>query len=893
MQFAAMKKYSLILSTIIFLMLFALMPKDKVFAQVSSFPSFEVYSATCGNGKNCSPYPLVDKVKFFGQGTTYYVTAHVYDVSGVPYGGVVANIEDPNNPGKYINIEDSADGSGIMYDDGQNNDGGPGDNTYGARFNTSKWDSGLDYKVDIVAQDNLLQSSGGAYVDMAHITIQNIICSNSGSVRVCASVTQHAPEFDKISSFTVNPTSVNPGDLVSLSATLEDSGNNPIGNETILFEDITNPANPVILVSKDTDPATGVASTSFNVSSTISANKIVIKAVYAPGGFVPKVQSAPFTLKIIGVGTCLVSNGATLCANITPTAAEATQISFSTPPPATISASYPVNFSVTLKDGDGNPISGESMTFTDTDSSAYEQPIDTTGQTTNASGVMNVSYVTGAYAAPGQHTITAKFDGDSLLGLLGYTKTTTMNIIGATQILFYDPSPIYPGQSGVYLSATLERADGTLIGGQTVTFTDTTDPDPANWVVIGSGTTDSTTGVAEASYPTNSNTPAGPRTITTSFAGSPASPDFLAATSALATLLVEAPTALSLQILSPTTGLPITAVAVGEPITLSATFYVNGAQWVPQCYPDTGMGASCDSVAIIFRDITDSECQFQIGYSVYTDANGVVQMNYTATTFNPCGHITSSGPHTFVAQYSDNDGMGFLASPDAPAQIYISNSIHQADLWTGGTFVSWGDNSDLADPYNIASQNSRAQFVILSGDLSAAGLGANDTISSVSLLEDSNAYWQWLRSYLRNFRIRMKLIPSNETTTTSFEDDNVEGPWTDFYGPADVSTGDLLYGSWFEYSSDAGFEWDGTSNILVDIGRNDSDNSDCVLGVCWSAGGMQVVEGVGANRMFAGYNDDPGIYNMAGSDVTVLPNNDGSAQSYDFVPALKLIYTTP
>src|SRR4051812_848131 len=69
----------------------------------SQFPSFEVYSSTCGPGLNCTPYPLVETVTASSSGNYLYVKAHIYDVSGVS--AAVADIQDPNNPGLYLNSE--------------------------------------------------------------------------------------------------------------------------------------------------------------------------------------------------------------------------------------------------------------------------------------------------------------------------------------------------------------------------------------------------------------------------------------------------------------------------------------------------------------------------------------------------------------------------------------------------------------------------------------------------------------------------------------------------------------------------------------------------------------------------------------------------------------------
>jgi hypothetical protein len=87
----------------------------------------------------------------------------------------MANIEDPNNPGQYINSEYSIDGT--MHDDGQAPDATAGDGIYSIAVDISDnliWSSGATYWVDISATDNLFnnsESEGEAYNHIASFTI--------------------------------------------------------------------------------------------------------------------------------------------------------------------------------------------------------------------------------------------------------------------------------------------------------------------------------------------------------------------------------------------------------------------------------------------------------------------------------------------------------------------------------------------------------------------------------------------------------------------------------------------------------------------------------------------------------------------------------------------------
>jgi len=124
-------------------------------------------------------------------------------------------------------------------------------------------------------------------------------------------------------------------------------------------------------------------------------------------------------------------------------------------------------------------------------------------------------------------------------------------------------------------------------------------------------------------------------------------------------------------------------------------------------------------------------------------------------------------------------------------------------------------------------------------------------------------------STLKDFRVRMKQTTS--TTVTSWE-----GGWTTYFGPTDIPKTDLVVGSWKEYlfSSTTGLDYDGTSNIMVDISRDDTAYS--------SGGGMYKRENIGTNRMFAGACDSCTLYNYtSGTSFGAI---------YTFCPSLKLNY---
>ena len=200
-------------------------------------------------------------------------------------------------------------------------------------------------------------------------------------------------------------------------------------------------------------------------------------------------------------------------------------------------------------------------------------------------------------------------------------------------------------------------------------------------------------------------------------------------------------------------------------------------------------------------------------------------------------------------------------------------SLDTIGLWTTKTESVWGSGSSNPwDPYNTYYHDSRAQFIILASELSDLGFKNGDKITSVSL----KTYQQPGRANLKNFRIRMKLTTA--TATTSWE-----GGWTDLFGPADILKADLIVGQWKEYTLSAGgFNWNGTSNIMVDISRDDAAYT--------SGGGMYKRDSVGTNRMFAGYCDS-----CTSGGLSLYQQTSGALGAgavYNYAPSIKITRAT-
>jgi len=192
--------------------------------------------------------------------------------------------------------------------------------------------------------------------------------------------------------------------------------------------------------------------------------------------------------------------------------------------------------------------------------------------------------------------------------------------------------------------------------------------------------------------------------------------------------------------------------------------------------------------------------------------------------------------------------------------VKILQVVATAELLKGYSQSTWGTgSSNTDDPYNTFYHDSRAQAIYLASDLTTAGVTAGN-ITAIQLY----SYQVHGRSNLKNFRIRMK--QTSATTTTSWE-----GNWITVYGPVDVTT---TAGQWKTYNFSVPFYWDGKSNLMIDISRDDTAYT--------SGGGMYRRINVGSNRMFSGYCDSCTLYNYASGTTS------GTAKNY--LPSIKINY---
>lgn len=263
---------------------------------------------------------------------------------------------------------------------------------------------------------------------------------------------------------------------------------------------------------------------------------------------------------------------------------------------------------------------------------------------------------------------------------------------------------------------------------------------------------------------------------------------------------------------------------------------------------------------ILFRNDT---LNANIGSAV-TNNSGVATVNYFIPPDIP---ENDNDTYNLKAIYS-----GTLRPSSSTKSISITpGQSNTTELWTDYppyySRKQYGDSS--ADPYNTYYTDSRIQFVISADELGSK-INPGDKITSFWLKDAL----QSTDDYLKNFRIRVKFLPPEDTSSTSWE-----GGWTDFFEPTDISSSLCISESWQEYFGVAPLVWDGEQNIIVDISR-----SAGTYHTGDDPGGNMYVRDIGGadNSSFSGYCDN--------CDLPSAVGMYGSYYSDTVVPALKVTF---
>lgn len=157
--------------------------------------------------------------------------------------------------------------------------------------------------------------------------------------------------------------------------------------------------------------------------------------------------------------------------------------------------------------------------------------------------------------------------------------------------------------------------------------------------------------------------------------------------------------------------------------------------------------------------------------------------------------------------------------------------IETVELLTGSAASSWTSSNA---PYNTYYMDSIAQSIYLKSDLNAAGISGPAAISEVCLQCSSLPGRD-----IANLRIKMK-----NTSASSLYSFDTSG-LTVVYGPTSYTR--PAAGDWVCHSLSSPFGWDGSSNLLVEVYRNDD---------AWISGGGNYMRSASSGRTYAGYCDN-------------------------------------
>ena len=171
-------------------------------------------------------------------------------------------------------------------------------------------------------------------------------------------------------------------------------------------------------------------------------------------------------------------------------------------------------------------------------------------------------------------------------------------------------------------------------------------------------------------------------------------------------------------------------------------------------------------------------------------------------------------------------------------------------------------------PYNTYYHDSRIQYIILASELLSLGMSANFVITGISLKPYQSPGRNLATFYIRMQHTSLIEFPSMEWINSGF---NL------YYHATNIPAEDITaaIGSWYEHIFNQGspFVWDGTSNILIDIYRDDSGYT--------SGGGHYIRTGLSGTRILIGYQDSGSSY----------PDTCTIRSSASLIPSTRITYT--
>ncbi|HRO18525.1 MAG TPA: hypothetical protein PLU07_10060, partial [Ferruginibacter sp.] len=299
---------------------------------------------------------------------------------------------------------------------------------------------------------------------------------------------------------------------------------------------------------------------------------------------------------------------------------------------------------------------------------------------------------------------------------------------------------------------------------------------------------------------------------------------------------------------------PITAIAadnsicIGEDVELSVSQDGSNQNYTYTwtATPEAGSGIT-GSLTGGAQTITPTAAGTYVYQVAGFDAVGPCNISTTVSvTVNDLPVITSAtaSPETIcVGAISD------LVAVSIPAEA------GQATVGTGtGTSSTNG-----ITPFGPNYKSTRMQYIVQASELTAAGL-APGNITSLSFNVTSGITFP-----LVNYTVKMA-----HTSATDLGTAFLTPTFTNVFADASFVTGTST--GWRELTFSTPFNWDGTSNIVIEICH---DNSTCSggSGVCWSGNASVEVTTTAYNSVFGRYADPTNMCAVDGSGSAIFTRN--------------------
>lgn len=324
--------------------------------------------------------------------------------------------------------------------------------------------------------------------------------------------------------------------------------------------------------------------------------------------------------------------------------------------------------------------------------------------------------------------------------------------------------------------------------------------------------------------------------VTSGFDGSnPVTTDYYYLYNLKVSSICESPRSMVTASVTPPPALTVssgTTVCANVVSTLSVTSTVsdfNSYIWTPNTNLYTNAGATTPYIntsanTLYYKSVTN-------GPTVYT---------LTATNSSNCVNITT------VTMVADVPVILASATPSAAclgATVGISASNLVSGVVTVGTNTTNTGTQGIT-PYGSNYEGSRQQYLFRASELQALNLRAGN-ITSLTFSVTSQGTGAFAQN---NFTIK---LAHTANTTLNSAYGTPAGAFTTVYGPTPQGLPAMGANT---YNFSAPFNWDGVSNILVDICHDNDLNATCVD--CYSDNSNVAFTATSFNSIWGSYEDD-------------------------------------